>query len=68
MSSLRIHPPPTYLGPRWMPASAPLSLLPGMAAYMKQLLDQHHSITGQVQALQVTASPSPPLGVGQLSG
>ncbi|XP_034280196.1 forkhead-associated domain-containing protein 1 isoform X2 [Pantherophis guttatus] len=24
----------------------------GMAAYMKQLLDQHHSITGQVQALQ----------------
>uniref|UniRef100_A0A8C6XZN3 Forkhead associated phosphopeptide binding domain 1 n=1 Tax=Naja naja TaxID=35670 RepID=A0A8C6XZN3_NAJNA len=24
----------------------------GMAAYMKQLLDQHHSVTGQVQALQ----------------
>ncbi|KAK9392193.1 forkhead-associated domain-containing protein 1 [Crotalus adamanteus] len=25
---------------------------PGMASYMKQLLDQHHSVTGQVQALQ----------------
>ncbi|KAM3824230.1 forkhead-associated domain-containing protein 1 [Vipera latastei] len=25
---------------------------PGMGAYMKQLLDQHHSVTGQVQALQ----------------
>ncbi|XP_058017198.1 forkhead-associated domain-containing protein 1 isoform X2 [Ahaetulla prasina] len=24
----------------------------GMATYMKQLLDQHHSVTGQVQALQ----------------
>lgn len=61
-------PPPILGALGGCQASAPLSLLPGMAAYMKQLLDQHHSITGQVQALQVTASPSPPLGVGQLSG
>ncbi|XP_063173775.1 forkhead-associated domain-containing protein 1 [Candoia aspera] len=42
-----------FAGPPGCQASPLLpSSLPGMAAYVKRLLDQHRSVTGQVQALQ----------------
>lgn len=63
VSRFHTHPSPIRGPLGGCQASALPSLLSGMAAYMKQLLDQHHSVTGQLQALQVGAGP---FGEGQL--